>query len=71
MGGEASKIRLVYSVVIIILALNNLAQLLEGFVNNLMKCNLGLSLKFKCVSVTMLSLVMSSFSCDYLKIQFN
>ena len=46
MGGKAFKVRLAYS-----FALNNFgfAQLFLSFVNNVMKCETGLGLKFKCV----------------------
>ena len=59
-GGEASKRRLVHSDALLIMTLNAVKA-------NVRKCKACLKAKFKCACVTMCSLVMSLFSCDYIK----
>ena len=49
------------------MALNNFVPLLKSFIAKLLKCKACLKENFKCVCVTMCSLVMSFFSRDYIK----
>ena len=44
-----------------------MVPLLKRFIANVLKCKTRLKTKFKCVCVTMRSLVMSPFSRDYMK----
>ena len=71
MGGEAFKRRLVHSVALIIMAKNNFILLLKSFIANVLKYKARLKSKFKCVCVTMCSLVMSLFSRDYIKTEID
>ena len=65
MGSEAFKC----SVVLKIMAKNNFVLLLESFIANVLTyvCKGHLKTKFKCMCVIVCSLVMSPFSCDYMK----
>ena len=76
MGGEAFKRKLVHSVAITIMALNNFVPLLKSFTANVLKCAASLKTKVECAPllwafnnvfnyVTMCSLVMSPFSHDF------
>jgi len=56
-----------FSVALIIVALNNFVPLLKSFIANVLKCKALLKTNFKCVCVTMCSLVMSLFLRDYIK----
>ena len=60
MGGKAFTKRNWF-----IMAQNNFVPLVNSFITNMLKCKAHLT-KFKCVCVTMSSLVMSPFSCDYI-----
>ena len=67
MGGVAFKRRLFQSAAFIIMGYNNFVPLLKSFIANVLKRKACLKPKFKCVYVTMRSLVMSLFSRDYIK----
>ena len=71
MGGETFKRRLVHGVALIIMAWNNFVPLLKSFITDVLKYKARLKTKFKCVSVTMCSLVMSLFSHDYIKTEID
>ena len=60
------KKKLVHSIVVAIVAQNNFVIMLNSFITNVLKCKACLKAKFKCASVTMHSLVMSPFSCDFI-----
>ena len=67
MDGEAFKRRLVHSV-----ALTNITLyccMLNSLFANVLKCKARLKTEFKCMYVTMYSLVMSPFSLDYMKME--
>ena len=51
------------------MAWNNFVPLLKSFIVNELKFKARLKTKFKCVCVTMSSLVMSLFSRDYIKME--
>ena len=70
-GSEAYKRRLVYGVVFIIIAYNSFVPLLRSFIANVLKCKACLESNFKCVCVTMCSLLLSLFSCDYIKAEID
>ena len=59
---------MVHSVTIAIAASNNFVPLLKSFIANVQKYKACLKVKFKCVYITMDSLVISPFSCDFIKI---
>ena len=65
MGGKAFKTRLACNVAVIIL---QLCTVDKGSVDNVLKCS-RVKLKVKYVCITMRSLVMSSCSRDFLKMQ--
>ena len=65
MGGKAFKWRLVHSVALTIYGLKQLCTAVKTYIANVLKCKARL--KFKCVCIIMLSLVMSPFSCDFIK----
>ena len=71
MGGKVFKKRLIYGVVEAILPWNNFVLLLKKCFANVLKCKPLLKVKFKCVSVTMYSLVMSPYSCDFIKMEID
>ena len=71
MAGEIFKRRLVHSVALTIMAQNNFVPLLKSFIANILKRKAHLKTKFKCVCVTMCSLVMSTFSRDYMKTEID
>ena len=70
-GGEAFKRRLVHSVALIIMALNNFVLLLKRFTDKMLKCKALLKANFKCVCVTKCSLVMSLFSRGYIETEID
>ena len=70
-GGKAFKRRLVHYVLLIIMAQNNFVLLLKSFIANVLKCKARLKSNFKCVCVTLCSLVMSLFSRDYIKTEID
>ena len=70
-GGKAFQRRLVHSVALIIMTLNNFIPLLKSFIANELKYKACLKGNFKCVCVTMRSLVMNLFSRDYIKMEIN
>ena len=39
----------------------------KSFIANVLKCKVRLKTKFKCVCVTMCSIVMSPYSCGFIK----
>ena len=45
----------------------NFVPLLKCFIADVLKCKARLKVKFKCISITMYYLVMSSFSRDLIK----
>ena len=45
--------------------------MLKSFIANMLKCKARLKTKFKCVCVTMCSLVISPFSHDYMKMEID
>ena len=65
------KRRLVHSVVLIIMALNNFVPLLKSFIANVLKSKACLKAKFKCVCAILCSLVMSPFSRYYIKMEID
>ena len=71
MGGETFKRRLVRSVVLIIMAWNNFVAQLKSFIINVLKCKARLKTKFKCMCVTMRSLVINLFSRDYIEMEID
>ena len=64
-GNEAFTRRLVHGVALAIAAENNFVPLFKSFIADVLKCKARLKVKFKCVFVTMYSVVISSFSRDY------
>ena len=56
MEGEVFKRRLVHNVAVTIA---NFVHLLKCFVANVLRCKACLKVKFKCISITMRSLVIS------------
>ena len=66
MGDEEFKRILVHSFALRSVALK-IVPLLKSFIANVLKCTVCLTTKFNCVCVTMCSLVISSFSRDYIK----
>ena len=69
--GKAFKRRLVHSVALIIMAYNNFVPLFKSFIANVLKCKACLKGNFKCLCVTMFSLVMTLFSHDYIKTEID
>ena len=69
MGGKTFKRRLVRGVALIIMAYDNFVPLLKSFIANVLKFKASLKAKFKCMCVTMCSLVMSLFSRDNIKME--
>ena len=67
MGGEAFKRRLIHNVVVAIVPQSNFVLLLKGFTGITNVCKARLKVKFKCISVTMYSLVITPFSHDFYK----
>ena len=65
-GGKALKRRLVHSVALTIMASNNFIPLLYSSIANILKFKACFIAKFKCISITMCSLVMSPFSHDFI-----
>ena len=68
MGGKASKKRLVHSVALTII---NFVPLLKSLIANMLKCITRYETKFKCVCSSMHSLVISPFTCDYMKMEID
>ena len=62
--GEAFKRKLVYGVALTI------SSFVSLFIADV-KCKAHLKTKFKCIYVTMCSLVMSPFSCDFIKTEID
>ena len=63
-GDEAFKCILVYSVASPIMALNDFVLLIKGYIISILKHKVGLNIKFKCMCVTVCSLVMSPSLSD-------
>ena len=62
---RCSKNRIVFALQKLLACIsNNFVLLLKNFIANVLKCKARLKGNFKCVCVTMCSLVMGLFSCD-------
>ena len=66
-GWKSVKRKLVHSVVVAISPQNNFTPLLKSFIANLLKCKAHLKVKSTCLSITICSLMMSPFLCDFIK----
>ena len=67
-GDEAFKRRLVHGVGLIIMAQNNFVP---TFITNMLKCKARLKKNFKCVCVTLCSLVITFLSRDYIETEID
>ena len=50
---------------------NNFVPLLKSLIANVLKCKARLKTNFKCIYITMCSLVISLFSHDYIKTEID